>query len=230
VRGGGAEEEAARGFPREPSRLRDALMPLGPGELTIAAVVGLIAPDACALRQHGILAREHPRIIGPPPAAVDDDLVAHLHVRDVLARGPYDARAVAAARVEVLRLAQLLPLRNDVQGLAEGRPDIVVVDPRGHHVDEHLVRADGGRGDDLALPGLTRLAEAVLADEVAVHPRGDFSQRRLCSWIVEICHSASDVVWPNGPGTRRACARRRPSCRACGLPRGAGRQPGSPPN
>src|SRR5262249_8872009 len=149
VRGGGAEEEAARGLPGESFGLGDALMPLGTGELTVAAVVGLIAPDACALGAHGILAGTPPRTIGPPPAAVDDDLVAHLHVLHVLARGPYDAGAVAAARVKILRLAQLLPLRDHVEGLAEGRPDIVVVDSRGHHVDEHLVRADGGCWDDL---------------------------------------------------------------------------------
>src|SRR5439155_10584653 len=44
VRRGPAEEEAARGLPGQPLRLRNALMGLAAGKLTVAAVVGLIAP------------------------------------------------------------------------------------------------------------------------------------------------------------------------------------------
>src|SRR5439155_1042310 len=62
VRRGGAEEEAARFLPGQPLRLRNALMGLAAGELAVAAVVGLIPPDASALRDHRVLARAHPCI------------------------------------------------------------------------------------------------------------------------------------------------------------------------
>src|SRR5436309_420144 len=90
----------------------------GAGALGPVAVVRLMAADARALRERRVLAGERPRIVGAPPAAVHDDLVAPRHVLHVLAGGPHDAGAVAAARVEVLGLAQLLTLRDHVDGLA----------------------------------------------------------------------------------------------------------------
>src|SRR5476649_1563661 len=48
IGGGGAQQEAARLFPREPRRLRQALVRLRARELAVAAVVGLVAPDARA--------------------------------------------------------------------------------------------------------------------------------------------------------------------------------------
>src|SRR5712691_10013926 len=140
-------------------------MRLGAGELAVAAVVGLVAPDPRALGEHGVFAGEDPGVIGPPPAAVYDDLVADLDVLYVLAGGPHDTRAVAAARVEILGLPQLLALGNDVEGLAEGGPDIVVVDAGGHHVDQHLVGPDARRGNDLPFPRISRLPKAVPPDE-----------------------------------------------------------------
>src|SRR5262249_39147265 len=86
-------------------------------------------------------------------------------------------QSLPPARVEVLGLAQVLPLGDHVEGLAEGGPDVVVVDPGSHHVDEHLLGPDGGCRDDLALPGLAGLPEAVLPDEIGVHARGNVSQR-----------------------------------------------------
>src|SRR5712691_3534551 len=163
-------------------------MRLGAGELAVAAVVGLVPPDPRALGEHGVLAGEHPGVIGPPPAAVNDDLVADLDVLDVFAGGPHDARAIAAAGVEVFGLAQLLALGDDVEGLAESGPDIVVVDAGGHHVDQHLVGPDGRRGNGLSLPRIPRLTETVLPDEIRVHPRRHFAERRLLADVVEICH------------------------------------------
>ncbi len=186
VGGGGAEQEAARGLPGEARGLGDALVRLRPRELAVAAVVGLIAPDARGFGQHRVLAREHPRVVRAPPAAVHDDLVADLDVLDVLADRPHDARAVAAAGVEILRLAELLPLRNHVEGLAQGGPHVVVVDARCHHVDQHLVGADGGRGQHLALPGVAGRAEAVLPHRERVHALRDFSEGRLVAQVVEI--------------------------------------------
>src|ERR1700730_7838790 len=185
-------------------------MRLGAGELAVAAVVGLVTPDPRALGEHGVLAGEHPGVIGPPPPAVNDDLVADLDVLHVLARGPHDTRAVAAARVEVLGLAQPLALGDDVEGLAESGPDIVVVDAGGHHVDQHLVGPDSRRGNDLPLPRIPRLTETVLPDEVRVHPRRHFAERRLLADVVEICHRLLRFE-PTCPESRRACAPRRPA-------------------
>jgi hypothetical protein len=53
-------------------------------------------------------------------------------------------------------------------GLAERRPHVVVVDPRGHHAHDHLERSRLGDLDLLDLEGVLRFAEALLADD----PRG----------------------------------------------------------
>ena len=180
IRGRGAEEEAPRFFPGQPLGLRQALMRLGARELAVAAVVGLVAPDARALGEHGVLARAHPRIVRAPPAAVDDDLVADLDVPHVLAYRPHDAGAVAAAGVEVLGLSLTLPLGDHVDGRAERGPDIVVVDAGGHDVDQHLVGADGRRLEDLALPRVTGRAEAALSHGVGVHSLRHDAQGRAC--------------------------------------------------
>ena len=188
VRRRGAEQEAPRLLPGEALGLGQALVRLGAGELAVAAIVRLVAPDARALRQHRILAREHPGIVGAPPATVDDDLVTDRDVPHVLAHRPDDARAVAAARVEVLGLPRLLALADHVDRSAEGGPDIVEIDPRGHHVDQHLVRPDGGRGQDLALPRVPRLAEAALSHGVRVHLLGDEAEWRSLTEVVQVWH------------------------------------------
>src|SRR3989449_11779551 len=113
-----------------------------------------VPPDASALREHRVLARAPPWIVGPPPAAVDDHLVADLDVLHVAADGPDDARAIAPASVELFGLTRLLALADHIERRAQRGPDVVVVDPRGHHVDQHLVGADRRRRDDLAPPGI----------------------------------------------------------------------------
>src|SRR4029450_3549961 len=194
VRGGGAEQVASRLFPGEPLRLGHALVSLAARELAEASVVGLVAPDARALGEHWILARAHPGIVGTPPAAVHDHLVADLDVLHVLPECPHDAGAVAAAGVEVLGLAGARALRDHVERGAQRGPDVVVVDARGHNVDQHLVRAERGRGNDLAPPGVTRLAEAILPDKVRVHTPGDLAQRRSLSELAKVDHALNSLM------------------------------------
>ena len=67
--------------------------------------------------EHRVLARDDPRVIGVPRAAVDDDLVTDLDVLDVLAGGPDDAARVAAADVEGLLLALLLPSLDNTEAV-----------------------------------------------------------------------------------------------------------------
>jgi hypothetical protein len=60
---------------------------------------------------------------------VDDDTVTHLDVGDASADGVDDAGGVAAADVEAGSVALLFAGLDDVDGDAEGGPDVVVVDP-----------------------------------------------------------------------------------------------------
>src|SRR3989442_14193198 len=130
-------------------------------------------------------------MLGPTRADVDAPIVADLDVAHVAADSTHDARAVAAAGVEVLRLAGLLALGDDVDRVAERRPHVVVVDAGGHDVDEHLVGADRRGGDDLALPGVAGLAEAVRAHDVGVHPWRHLAKRRAFSQSLEVPHRGS---------------------------------------
>src|SRR3989442_15167644 len=148
------------------------------GELAEASVVGLVAPDPRALGEHRILARAHPGVVGAPPATVHDHFVTDPDVLHVPPDGPDDSRAVAAAGVEILGLARSLALGDHVERRPQGRPDVVVVDARGHDVDQHLVRTERRRRDDLAPPGIARLTEAVLSNEIRVHPRRDLAEWR----------------------------------------------------
>ena len=102
--GGRADERRRRRLlPGQVVGLRHALVPLGDRELPEGAVVGaVVAPDVRARRDHRVLARLDPRVVALPPAVVDHDLVADLHVVDVLADRVDDPGGVAAADVEVL--------------------------------------------------------------------------------------------------------------------------------
>src|SRR5207247_5279291 len=102
VRRRGAEEKAPGLFPGEAPGLRHALVGLRSRELTERSVVRLVAPDARGLGQHRILARFHPRVVRPPPAAVDDDLVADLDVAPVLGHPPPHALPVTSLGLRVL--------------------------------------------------------------------------------------------------------------------------------
>src|SRR5262249_29242646 len=146
--GGGTDQHVGRGrLPGEMLRLGQALVRLRAGELREAAEAGLVAPDAEAPAEHRIAAPLHDRIVRAPHAAVDDDLVADLHVPDRAAHLPDDPGGVAAADVEaggVGKVGILRPRLGHVDRYAERRPYVVVVDAGGHHPDEHLVGLELG--------------------------------------------------------------------------------------
>ena len=182
-----AEEIGGRRFPGQPRRLGNALMRLRAGELAIAAVVGLVAPDAGAFRQHRVAPRQHPGIVRLPPAAVDHHLVARLDRFHVLADRPDDPGAVAAAGVEVFLLAQrLLAFPDNIDRPAQRRPYVVVIDAGRHHVDEDLVVADLRGGKNLALPGGPRRAESILPHGERMHARRHLPERRTLTEVVQI--------------------------------------------
>ncbi len=177
VGGGGAKHVTGRFFPGQVLGLGLALVRLRAGELTVAAVVGLVAPYPRRRREHRVLAGEHPRIVRFPPAAVDHDLVANRDLGDLVANGPDDARAVASAGVKILGLALLLAVGDDVDGITEGCPHVVEVYSRRHDVDENVLRPHGGSRDHLAPPRFLGFAEAVLTDHEGVHLFGHFAKR-----------------------------------------------------
>ena len=146
--------------------LRDGELP----ERAEVAVV-VVAPDTSRRRDHRILARQDPGIVGTPPAGVDDHVVAESHSLDAVADRVDDSCGVASTEVEVARVARALAHRDDVDRSPPSRPDVVEVDPRGHHGDEHLARARCRRFDLLHLECATRLAEAILPDDLCEHAR-----------------------------------------------------------
>ena len=91
---------------------------------------------------------------------MDDDLVAGLPVGDAGADLPDDAGRVGAA--DVVAVLGVVAVAEDRDRLAERRPDVVEVDPRGHHADDHLEGAGLGDLDLLDLEGVLRLALALL--------------------------------------------------------------------
>ena len=169
IRGRADEHVRGRFFPRQPRRLGHALVVLHLGVLREAAPVRFVAPDPLRRREHRIFAGDDMRIVGLPHAAVHDDVVADLHVRDVLADGPHHAARVAAADVKVLELAFLLPRLDDVDGDPHRRPHVVVVDARGHHVDEHVAWTERRYRQRLLLERVARLAEPLGADHLREH-------------------------------------------------------------
>ena len=75
----------------------------------------------------------------------------------------------------------LLVQADDVDGHAEGGPDVVVVHARGHDVDEHVLGLQLRNRDDFVLERGDGVAEAVLADHLRVHTlRDDAEGRPLC--------------------------------------------------
>src|SRR5579872_6510535 len=62
-------------------------------------------------------------------------------------------------------------------GRAQRGPYVVVIDAGGHDIDQDFVCGDGRRGNDLALPGVARLAETVLPHHKGVHLLRNDAQR-----------------------------------------------------
>ncbi len=165
VRGGERQRVAGALLPGQVLRAAHQLARLDAGELGEAAVGRLVAPDALAGREHRVAAVAV-LVVAVVLVAVDNDLVADLPSPDLVADRPDDARSV--------RPGDVIGCLVDVERrdrLAEAGPDAVVVDARAHDEDQHLVRVDGRRVDDLDLERLVRLAVALASDRPGVHLR-----------------------------------------------------------
>jgi hypothetical protein len=185
--GGRTDKHVRRGlFPGETRRLGHALMILDLGELREAAPVRLVAPDLLGRGEHRILAGEHPRIVGLPHAAVNDDVVTDLDVLDVLASGPHDAARVGASDVKRLLLALLHAGLDHVDGNAHRGPHVVVVHPGGHHVDEDVTWAERGNLHGFLFERIDRLAESLGANQLRQHAAGNHAELGHVAELVQI--------------------------------------------
>ena len=178
IRGRAHEHVGGGGLPREMRRLRQTLVRLYLRELREAPPVGLVAPDPERRAEHRILAGLGEGAITIPLAAMDHDGIADLQVGDVMTDLVHNARRIGTADVKILARAGLLPRLDDVDGTPDRRPDVVVVDSRGHHIDQHLVRRKRRHFDLLDAKGLRRRAEPFLADELRKHPARHLADRR----------------------------------------------------
>ena len=181
---GGEVGQAVGGglLPGEVLGLGQQLLGLDLAELGERAPGRLVAPDLLAGGGERIEAVDLGILVGGL-VAVDHDLVAGLPAGDALADLPDDARGVRAADVVApLRVVAVAP---DADRLAERGPDVVEVDPGGHHPDDHLEGARLGDLDLLELEGVDRLALALLAD----HP-GRHRRRELARLGLDVCDLA----------------------------------------
>src|SRR2546423_1657392 len=71
-------------------------------------------------------------------------------------------------------------------GLAEPRPDAVVIDAAGHHEAEHLILADRPGRHDLDLHGGFGGSVALLADRPGIHLGRHLAERRDFAEFVEV--------------------------------------------
>ena len=197
VRSGPHQRRCGGGFPREVLRLGHAHVTLDARELGERAPVRLVAPDLERRVVHRVFAGEHAGGVHVPLAAMRNDLVADLHVRDSAPDGVNDARRVGSADMEVLRLATLHAGSDHIDGAAEPSPNVVVVHARGHHINEDIVRPEFGGIHDFAREGARGLAKARLADELRVHPRGHAAKRRSFAEFVQFLRSGrGGHSWP----------------------------------
>src|SRR6516165_8778490 len=172
---GGRTHQRGRGgfLPAEMLRFGHTLMGLHFGELCKAAPVRFVAPDFEGGVVHRIVAVAYRGTILVPHAAVNHDPVADLDVVNLAAGRVDDARSVAATDMKVgVVVLGLFAGRDHVDWRAERRPYVVVVDPRGHHVNQDLVRLYLRYIYLLGSEGLGRMTEAVRANQLTVHAFG----------------------------------------------------------
>ena len=179
---GGRQRErvAGRFFPGQMRRLRHQLARLHAAELRERAVRRLVAPDALRRRQQRIAAVAV-LVVAVVLIAVDDDLVADFPAPHLRADRPDHAGGVRAGDVE--RILVHVERRDR---LAEPRPDAVVVDAAGHHVDQHLVLGDRPGRHHFELHRRLRRPVTLLADRPGVHGRRHVTERRNLADGVEV--------------------------------------------
>ena len=149
-------------------------------ELSERAVGRLVAPDTLGGGEHRVAAVAF-LVVAVVLVAVDHDLVADLPTLDLGADRPDDSGRVGAGDV----IGVLVDVEGG-DGLAERRPDAVVIHSGRHHQDQHVVAVEGPCRHDLDLHGLLGRSMPVLAHDPGIHRRGHVTHRRNLADFVEI--------------------------------------------
>ena len=153
---------------------------LHPAELRERTVRRLVAPDALRRRQQRIAAVAI-LVVAVVLITVHDDFVADLPAVHLGANRPDDARGVGAGDMEWMFVAVERRNRN-----AEPRPDAVVVDSAGHHINQHFVFGDRPGRHHFELHRLLGRAVTLLADRPGVHFFRHMAERRDLADVVEV--------------------------------------------
>jgi hypothetical protein len=107
-----------------------------------------------------------------------------------ISNGVDDSRGVTSSDVKVEGLASLLTNRDDINGDATSRPNIVEVDTCGHDRDQNVVRAKPGDFDDLWLESSLGIAKSLAADNLGVHLVGYLANGRQLANVNKSAHVA----------------------------------------
>ena len=171
---GGEVHEPVGGGLRPAQRLwlGQQLLGLHLGELGEGPPGRLVAPDLLGGSRHRVEAVDLGILVGGL-VAVHDDLIAGLPARDAGPDLPDHAGGVRAA--DVMTELGMVAVLHDRDGLAQRRPHVVVVDPGGHHADDHLEGGGLGDLDLLQLEGVLGLSLALLADHPGGHRVGQLA-------------------------------------------------------
>ena len=117
---------------------------------------------------------------------MNDHLISNRDVTDFRAYRPNDTRTIAATGVKVFRFALFLTIGDDIDGIAQCRPDVVVVDAGGHGVNQYILRPNLRNRYDLALPGIFGFTKPILADTECVHVFRHNTERRFLSEFINL--------------------------------------------
>ena len=179
--GGGERQRVGGGLlPGQVLWTSHQLSVLHAAELGERAVGRLVAPDALRGGEHRVAAVAF-LVVAVVLVAMDDDLVADLPPFDLGADRPDDPRRVGAS--DVIRV--LVDVEGG-DGLAERRPDAVVIHPGRHHQNQHVMAVEGPCRHDLDLHGLFRRSVPFLAHDPGVHRRRHVTHRRDLADFVKI--------------------------------------------
>ena len=155
-------------------------------ELREAPPVRFVAPDSVGGGYDRVSTGFDERLVHVPHPAVEYDVLADMDVGDALANGPDDSRRVTATDVEIGWIAVELLHLHHVERHAKRGPDVVVVDARGHDVDEHLIGRELRNVYDFHLKGFHRRAEPRRANQAGMHVARHVAQGRRLADLVEV--------------------------------------------
>src|SRR5690606_31010984 len=142
---------------------RHQLLALHTGELAERSIRRLVPPDALGRGIHWI-ATVAVFVVAVVLVAMDHDLVADLPAPHLVAHGPDDTGSVGTGDVVGLSV----PVDGADRHAARG-PYAIVVHPRRHHQNQHVIAVQHRHVDHLLQHRLVRVAVAFATDRPGVH-------------------------------------------------------------